>query len=155
MNVIVPWMMFHLKKLKYRMASTGPATSTANPINCGATNTRLSNASWRRSDSPGRVRVATAASAVGPINVPYASSGGDSVVGGGWRRLLFEQRRDVGADLIQRCLDLRSAGFVPDLRVECLIDLLFHGRVIAVAVLQLVVLRSQRLDHRPRQLVAF
>src|SRR5438552_7503829 len=96
MNVSVPWMMFHLKKLKYRMASTGPTTSAANPIIWGAMKTRLSSASCLRNESRGPARVAGAASAAGPIKVLLTQG----------RRLLFEQWCDVGADLGQRRLDL-------------------------------------------------
>src|SRR5713101_1827281 len=60
-------MMFHLKKLKYRMANTGPITRTLNPIIWGAMKTRLSRASCLRNDSRGPALVAGVASAVGRI----------------------------------------------------------------------------------------
>ncbi len=70
-KISVPWMMFHLKTLKYRIARTGPATRLTNPITWGAMKTRPSKASWLRSvgerRGPARAAIATRSADAGPV----------------------------------------------------------------------------------------
>src|SRR5260370_1223687 len=140
-------MMFHLKTLKYRIANPGPATRPTNPITWGPMKTRPSKASWLRrlgaKRGPAWAATATRSAGAGPVKALLT-----------WiTSLLLEQGCNLSAQLAQRRLDLRP--LIPNLGVKGLVDLLFHGRVVAVAVLQLVGLRGQRLDHRARELFAF
>src|SRR3954453_18950560 len=145
MNVSVSWMMFQRKKLKYRIASSGPPTKIAQPISCGATKSSPRAASRWRSDRRGRAKVVELFSSRTSLTVgPSLSFQRKS--------LLLQEWTHIRTHLVQAALNLRR--LIPDPGVEVLVNLLLHCSVVRVAVLQLEVLRVERLDHRARELFA-